>query len=240
MKTLKIIIALVFTFIFLGAIQAQENADSLSILLKDGFTDSRDGEHYPVVQIGNQLWMGENMRHNINWSYLIPRDKEGFQYNSELIEWHKAEKKTGVADLEQLEKIGRFYDWSEAMKVCPEGWHLPTKQEWQTMVKKISEQNGLAQSDDSFMGVARLLKVKSGWQPSWGNRNGVDELGFGIVPAGLHDSFRNEDSYLGKEARFWTATEGMEYHPDFVQVKTKISFFAMPNYYACSVRCVKD
>jgi len=32
------------------------------------------------------------------------------------------------------EIYGRLYSWEEAMKNCPNGWHLPSKEEWQTLV----------------------------------------------------------------------------------------------------------
>ena len=82
------------------------------------FTDSRDGETYLVVTIGEQCWMAENLRYIANGSWLNP-DNPSVSY-------------------------GRLYDWTALMNeetssnsnpsgvqgICPTGWHLHSDEEW--------------------------------------------------------------------------------------------------------------
>ena len=74
-------------------------------------TDTRDNQSYPVVIIGKQVWLGKNLNYNTNnsWCYLeLPQ---------------------------ACQRVGRLYTWEAAKNACPEGWHLPTDDEVQNLLK---------------------------------------------------------------------------------------------------------
>jgi len=118
----------------------------------DAFTDPRDGKVYRTVKIGSQVWMAENLAYAAEGSKC---------YNNEE---------------SNCEKYGRLYDWDTAMKSCPAGWHLPSREEWQTLV--------------DFAGGGKIagekLKAKSGWNDYEGKSgNGTDEYSFLGYPKSL-------------------------------------------------------
>lgn len=76
---------------------------------KSVFIDSRDGKSYPTILIGNQIWMAKNLA-------FKPKERKCWEYEK------------GYA-----QQYGYLYNWETSQNVCPEGWHLPSKQEFDTL-----------------------------------------------------------------------------------------------------------
>lgn len=70
------------------------------------FVDPRDGQVYRTILLGNQLWFGQNL------NYEAP---DSWCYNDYP---------------PNCDKYGRLYTHASAHKSCPEGWHLPNRDEF--------------------------------------------------------------------------------------------------------------
>jgi uncharacterized protein (TIGR02145 family) len=77
------------------------------------FVDPRDSTIYRTVRLGSQLWLGENLRFNVQGSWAYGGDST----NARL--------------------YGRLYDWDAASCACPAGWHLPTAAEWSALFEYL-------------------------------------------------------------------------------------------------------
>ena len=74
-------------------------------------TDERDGKTYKTVEIGNQVWFAENLAYNSGTGCTA--------YKNEDI---------------NVDLYGYLYNWETAINVCPDGWHLPTKNDFETLI----------------------------------------------------------------------------------------------------------
>ena len=181
----------------------------------ESFTDSRDGHSYDVVKIGNLTWMAENLNYETETSVCPDGDSRN------------------------CKRLGRLYTWAEAKTVCPEGWRLPTKADFEALVVVASED---AAQSPSHSRAGAALKSRDGW---FKKGNGSDALGFRALPAGYRGADGKFDG-IGGYAYFWSATEDAENRESnafylflsFSSDAASINAFAKEDYR--SVRCVSD
>ena len=197
-------------------------------------TDSRDGQTYKFVTIGSQTWMAENLKYKTGGSFC---------YNDSA---------------KYCEQYGRYYTWASAMDsagqfsannkscgkgslcasvypvqgICPEGWHLPSNNEWEILFSFVTIDGN----------HAKMFKSKSGWDEEG---NGTDDYGFSALPAGFAQY--KDGSYVyddvGMRAVFWSSTESsrddainryLTYnYSDWEETSSNKDF-------ALSVRCVRN
>jgi uncharacterized protein (TIGR02145 family) len=194
--------------------------DLIDIIVPTGssgtYTDPRDGQVYSTIEINGRVWFAENLNFAIENSWY---------YNDDSI---------------QYEKYGRLYTWLAAAYACPEGWYLPTDEEW----KKLELYLGMTYFETGQSGYrgkkeGEMLKSVSGW---YEHGNGNNAAGFNALPGGAR---YNSWSYYDIEERgnWWTLTyynwpeawsRSLRYNDH------KIGRFARLDSYGLSVRCFKS
>ncbi|MEM6317860.1 MAG: FISUMP domain-containing protein [Bacteroidota bacterium] len=80
----------------------------------DTIVDERDGNTYPIAKVDTLWWFTENLRYATADSYFPNFNK----------------KKEQIAS-------GNFYFNNRLATACPEGWRIPTAEEWAIAVAKI-------------------------------------------------------------------------------------------------------
>lgn len=214
-----------------------------------------DGNVYQTVQIGNQVWMAENLR---TTHY---RDGTSVYYRSDANDWvNNADEAHCFYDNNagNSDSYGALYNWyavngdlqGDGIKdyeLAPEGWHIPTDEEW----KELEIYLGMSQSDADGSSYARgttegsKLAGNAGLWTDGAIEAAIDfgSSGFEALPAGYRYSGDGTFSDLTYNTTFWTATEGSStdawarhlsygYSEIFRDISVKTNGF--------SVRCVKD
>ena len=178
-------------------------------------TISYQGQTYNTVQIGDQCWLKEN---------LNVATEGSVHYNND----------PGNGDT-----YGRLYNWDEARTACPPGWHLPSDDEWCTLVQHVDASAGCTR--EAANGTDAGFKLKSGG--GWANEyHGSDQFGFRARPGGFKGADGSFTS-LGKTAAFWTtteATDGNVYYWSMTDETTRILNNKAPKSTLYSVRCIRD
>lgn len=136
--------------------------------------DKRDGQIYKTVKIKDQIWMAEN--------FNFKTESGSWCYNN---------------DPANGEIYGRLYTYAQAMEACPEGWHLPSLDEWEVLI-------------NAYGGMAKAgKKLKCSKPGAWFHcGDGTNESGFSALPGGggnIHGSFHA----LQAAAIFWALPKGM-------------------------------
>ena len=174
---------------------------------KNCFMDSRDGQTYKTVTIGTQTWMAENLNYETANSYCYDDSASN------------------------CTKYGRLYEWEVATTACPEGWHLPTKAEFETLFTAVGGQST----------AGKMLKSATGWTAYSGITN-EDAFAFSALPAGNRGD--DGDCYTeGYYAFFWSSTELSSYNAYNMYLYYSINDAYLNYNYkdsGFSVRCLKD
>lgn len=190
-------------------------------------TDERDGEVYTTAKIGDQIWMGQNLR------YYTEEPADGCEYTyNDLTE-----------DVPNLSTYGRTYSWIGATRtpceyiskkvpfgseefplphqgICPKGWHIPSLEEWKTMIDAI----------DSHL--YRLLST--GWSGAAFDYAGTDDYGFNVLKPlnGTHVEFIMLDNEGKAQTMVFNNIGGST-----VQLQT---MYVVKTVYDIYLRCLMD
>ncbi|MCL1966365.1 MAG: fibrobacter succinogenes major paralogous domain-containing protein [Fibromonadales bacterium] len=208
-------------------------------------TDTRDGTIYKCVKIDSLIWMAENL------NYDVPNNDTDKCYDN---------------DPAKCRTYGRLYNWATAMGVeakynnellgiessllgiessgsyekhqgiCPAGWHIPSRAEWNVLVVNAGR--------DAAAG--RKLKATSGWDDYYNvSGNGTDEYGFAALPGGAYDvnGLNGPGFYdVGHYGYWWTALDNLKsaYYRFMQRAGEGVDsrFCLKDNMF--SVRCVQD
>ncbi|MCK4747356.1 MAG: fibrobacter succinogenes major paralogous domain-containing protein, partial [Bacteroidales bacterium] len=219
-----------------------------------------DGNVYQTVVIGSQTWMAENLRSThyadgtaiplvetpSTWMDLIDTDKAYCFYNN---------------DDNNAVPYGALYNWAGAMNgagssdavpsgvqgVCPDGWHLPSDEEW----KQLAMELGMSRADADgtlWRGTDEGGKLKETGTTHWESPNSgaTNESGFNAIPGGSRSIMEAAFMDINRFSRMHCSTEATEIATTHIwrhavgynETKFQRNYYLKGNGF--TVRCLKD
>ncbi len=93
-------------------------------------------------------------------------------------------------------KFGKLYNWyavNDIRGLVPKGYHIPTKEEWLSIINFYGGEQA----------AGHVFKSKEGWD---NHGNGNDSINFCVLPGGFRFNLEGEFLYQGKYGMFWTSS----------------------------------
>ena len=194
-----------------------------------------DGNSYKTIKIGNQTWMAKNLRviHDVKGTPLtnVVNDEDWYGLNNYDKAYCYYMNSTTNAS-----KYGALYTYTSAIDACPEGWHLPTSNEWSELITFVA-------SYGHYDEEGTVLKSKELWDDGG---EGTNDYGFSAIPGGQRNN--NNGSFYGVtfSGNWWSAspTQGTSTEYDTYNMRASSSKVDKNTWvegrFGLSVRCIKD
>lgn len=185
-----------------------------NIKYSGSFKDSRDGQKYKTVRIGNHIWMAENL------NYESPNE-ESRCYN---------DKQSLCA------KYGRLYTQDAAKTACPIGWHLPRENEYVIL-------SDAAKIHNAF-NTSKPFQATKGWGNKKSQNGTDDFGFSALPGGGFYKTDFTLHKWLagkvGEKANFWTTDGYLEINSGNTIAWTGSTRQIFGGEGMFSIRCVQD
>lgn len=186
------------------------NSDTLAldIYLPEpfSFTDERDGNTYMAIKHGFQTWMIDNLA----WLPEVDIPSHGsIEDKYYYVPNYFGDNVAAAKASSSYSEYGVLYNWVASKTACPNGWHLPSDEEWQILELYLGMGAFDVYRDGGRLDgeIGRKLKSTSGWN---NNGNGNNSSKLNVLPVGGRFDTGGFDIY-GERATFWTATESSSF-----------------------------
>ncbi len=225
-KTLYFLIALVATCIFMSCNDDEDSTPAKVHASASGtWTDLRDGTEYGWVRYGDTEWMTSNLKFKVDSSYIY----QGYSVRNDDDESE-----------DNLEKYGRLYSYSSALKACPDGWRIPSDEDWQKLEQYLGMSSSESNSMDWRGNIARNMLTLKGDTCDLSLRLGGYYTDHTVMGMSGH-------RFMGIYAFYWTSTRDNDkdgkfyFYRKLTYSQNSVYRQSMePEKQYLSVRCVRD
>ncbi len=203
-------------------------AKIIDVLISNGLfpVNDIDGNSYTAVVIGDQVWMAENLRttkYNDGTPIpLVTDNNEWKNLTTPAYCWYDNDEST------YKENFGAFYTLYtvQTEKLCPQGWHVPTKEEWDVL--------------KNYLGLDRGGKLKEAGTVTWDSPNtgATNESGFTALGGGIRNCLSGQFEYKGTQTSFWSSNSS--YFPTLSNSHSGLGGGYGVGNYGRYVRCLMD
>lgn len=168
---------------------------TILILFLISIITSLTAQEIETIEIGDQVWMKHNLKKDVLGSIC---------YNKDSI---------------NCERYGRLYMWQAALDACPDGFRLPTDEDWSILTNYVGGEENAGK------------KLKKG-----------GDTGFDALYAGNYQPEVKLFSFKGEKAYYWTASTKGYYTAwirSFTLGQNDINRANIGKSFYFSIRCIK-
>ncbi len=158
-----------------------------------------DGNTYPSIAIGDQLWMAENLRvtHYRNGDSIpnVAANQAWEGLSTGAYCWYGNKQAN-------YEKYGALYNWytvNDKRGLCPRGWHVPTDAEWTILTDYLGKKSGAG---------GQMKATSNLWKSL--NTGANNSSGFAGHPGGFREAM-GKFFYIGSDGTWWSSSGGSSY-----------------------------
>ena len=206
------------------------------------FRDAR-GEvtDYEWVRIDEQIWMAENLAYLPSVSLSSEGSGAASYY---YVYGYEGNNVISARATDNFATYGVLYNYTAALASCPDGWHLPSDEEWKVLKGTVDSQYRVGDPEwemTSYQGydAGANLKATSGWRE--GVFTGTDLYGFTGLPGGCRQ-YDGGFFLIGEYGYWWASTmSGYQGWCHYLLWGTsEAGRHYYPPGYGYSVRCIRD
>lgn len=191
-----------------------------------------NGNVYQIFGIGTQIWMAQNLRTSrLNNSVkinLVIDNNQWKSLNQPGYCWYKN-------DSIKNERFGALYNFFavETGLLCPTGWHVPTRYDWNVLIRSLGGEN---------VAGGKMKSYYSGfwsYPPDFSNRPG-----FSAIPGGYRSSVSNRQFTSIDTAGYWwtlnSDSDSGNYSIILKALNASVYSSHLSNNDGLSIRCIKN
>lgn len=214
----------VFYFTETGEVLLEKPRNSIDInIISHTIRDLRNGsiKQYPIVKIGMQYWMKENL--------------QATTYRDDTTIKRITEFGHGAGYFHSTEQETYFYTGDALLtkELAPEQWRIPNMKDWEVLIKYTNN-------------TAIFLEAGK-WTTNDGIYTATNETGFNAIPYGLYSGKDGKTTLAnaGSSAGYWISGDSQTTLADKIILLTSLKDDAQlidcnPESNALFVRCIKE
>ena len=218
-----------------------------------------DSNIYDAIQIGDQVWMAENLR-TTKYADGTSIPLSTSTSTTTAYRYAPGPYQSNDENMENVAHYGYLYNWLAVMHeasssaaipsgvqgICPTGWHVPSDAEWTQLIDYMKTQPVYTVSGNADH-LAKALAATWGWNSSdntdapGNNPSTNNATGFSALPAGYYNG---RYYYFCNNSNFWSATEHDDENTYYLSLYCSYAGVMYEEdgdkYNGFSVRCVRN
>ncbi|NPA44846.1 MAG: PKD domain-containing protein [Chlorobi bacterium] len=217
------------------------------VQIGDTVIEDAEGNKYATITLGDQTWLGGDLK------TLTAADGSAITLATDSASYYSLADTAAVAVWENYDPSTNnlIYNYHAAMIACPEGWHLPSMDEWEALKTYLTENGYTWDGSTDPDKEAKAVASRVGWRTGGSSVEGCvgydvltnNATGLSLGPNVVYYDGKF-DWLTNRFAWYWTATPYSATNADIIFMYYAYSYIHTglnkPFKFGYNIRCIKD